>query len=139
MFSEELLRTLESELSQLDEAARFEYRNRNSNAIVVHESPHLLILAGPGTGKSFLFRDRIKYWLPRHSEEAVYVSSFVRKLVADLRVEIEQDDEFEPVEWIKAARRTREKYTLTGSDAQTGFKIGDNEYPEKIYEALVPA
>jgi hypothetical protein len=29
-------------------------------------------------------------------------------------------------------------YTLTGSDAQKGLKVGDNEYPEKIYEALVP-
>ena len=48
------------------------------------------------------------------------------------------DDEFEPVEWIKAQRMAREKYTLSGSDSSKPFKVGDNEYPLKIYSALNP-
>lgn len=40
------------------------------------------------------------------------------------------------VEWIKATRRPREKYTVTGSDSRKSFKIGDNEYPSKVYSAL---
>ena len=46
------------------------------------------------------------------------------------------NDEFEPIEWIKAARRPREKYTLSGSDAARPFKIGDNGSPAKIYAGL---
>jgi len=46
------------------------------------------------------------------------------------------DDDFRPMEWIRAVRRPREKYTLTGSDSTAAFKIGDNEYPAKVYLAL---
>lgn len=46
------------------------------------------------------------------------------------------DDDFRPMEWIKVVRRAREKYTLTGSDSTSSLKIADNEFPEKVYEAL---
>jgi hypothetical protein len=46
------------------------------------------------------------------------------------------DDQFESTGWIKVSRRTREKYLLTGSDAQRKFKVGDNEFPSKVHEAL---
>ena len=48
------------------------------------------------------------------------------------------DDDFEPVEWIKAVRGAREKYRLSGSDSRRPFKVGDNEYPGKVYVALHP-
>lgn len=46
------------------------------------------------------------------------------------------DDDFRTMEWIKAVRRPREKYTLTGSDSVAAFKIGDSEYPAKIFLSL---
>lgn len=46
------------------------------------------------------------------------------------------DTEFGPVEWIKAARRTREKYTISGSDGKLKTKIGENEFPTKIITRL---
>jgi hypothetical protein len=46
------------------------------------------------------------------------------------------DSDIGAVEWIKASRRPREKYTLTGSDSHSSFKVGDNEYPSKIFAAL---
>ena len=46
------------------------------------------------------------------------------------------DDQFESMGWIRASRRAREKYLLTGSDAKRKFKVGDNEFPSKVYEAL---
>lgn len=45
-------------------------------------------------------------------------------------------DQFESIGWIKASRRAREKYLLTGSDAQRKFKVGDNEFPLKVHETL---
>lgn len=46
------------------------------------------------------------------------------------------DDKFESAEWIKVARSARQKYVLTGSDAERFFRVGDNEYPAKIFEQL---
>ena len=45
-------------------------------------------MAGPGAGKSFLFLDRIRYWLAEHPDAQIHVATFVRKLVADLESEI---------------------------------------------------
>lgn len=46
------------------------------------------------------------------------------------------DDEFRPMEWIKAVRKSREKYTLTGSDSLASFKVADSDYPARIYRSL---
>jgi hypothetical protein len=46
------------------------------------------------------------------------------------------DDNFRPMEWIKAARSRHERYTLTGSDVVKALKIADSDYPLRIYEAL---
>lgn len=36
--------------------------------------------------------------------------------------------------WIKARRQKREKYAITGSDGKLNYKIGDSDFPEKIYQ-----
>jgi len=46
------------------------------------------------------------------------------------------DDQIESMGWIRVSRRAREKYLLTGSDARRKFRVGDNEFPSKVYEAL---
>ena len=46
------------------------------------------------------------------------------------------DDDPNAGEWIKAARQPRQKYSITGSDDRKVCKIGDNEYPAKIYAAI---
>lgn len=46
------------------------------------------------------------------------------------------DDNHGPAEWIKAARRTREKYAISGSDGKLKTKIGENEFPAKIISYL---
>lgn len=42
-------------------------------------------------------------------------------------------DEDHKDEWVKAARKRNEKYSITGSDERRVFKVGDNEYPLKIF------
>ena len=87
-FAEEIAE-IEPLLAALANPDRIAYRNANAGAIATHSASHLLIVAGPGSGKSFLFLERIQHWLPRHPEAAIYVSSFVRKLVKDLQADID--------------------------------------------------
>src|SRR5215210_2305966 len=86
-FADEL-HELQRALSGLPNDDRVTFRNRNAAAIAGHGGTHLLVVAGPGAGKSFLFLDRIRYWLTEHESPSIYVASFVRKLVADLENEI---------------------------------------------------
>jgi superfamily I DNA/RNA helicase len=86
-FAEELAE-LGRALSGLPNDDRIAFRNRNAAAIANDDATRLLVVAGPGAGKSFLFLDRIRYWLAKHDSPSIYVASFVRKLVADLEGEI---------------------------------------------------
>ena len=52
----------------------------------------MLIVSGPGTGKSYLFLDRIDYWFQNNPDVNVFVTSFVRKLVADSQNDINKDE-----------------------------------------------
>jgi superfamily I DNA/RNA helicase len=83
---------LREELDALDNAGRTEYRNNNASAIARHSAAKFLIVSGPGTGKSHLFLERIDHWYQRNPSAKVLVTSFVRKLVADLQSDIEGDD-----------------------------------------------
>ena len=82
------LQTLSQQLDQLNAKERQTYRNLNTNTIAKHKAAKILIVSGPGTGKSHLFLDKIKYWYQNHSQASVLVTSFVRKLVADLQSDI---------------------------------------------------
>ncbi len=79
---------IEPALSALSSDEREAYRNEAAAAIATHEGARMLIVAGPGTGKSYLFLRRIKYWISRHGGLSVGVSTFVRKLVKDLESEV---------------------------------------------------
>ncbi|OQY02604.1 MAG: hypothetical protein B6I26_00155 [Desulfobacteraceae bacterium 4572_130] len=35
--------------------------------------------------------------------------------------------------WIKASRLKKEKYSVSGSDGKLSYKIGNNKFPEKIF------
>jgi len=91
-FADELA-AIEAALGALEGDERERYRNENAAAIATHPASKMLIVAGPGAGKSFLFMDRIKYWLPLNPGDSIYVSSFVRKLCKDLHDEIEANHE----------------------------------------------
>ena len=40
----------------------------------------------------------------------------------------------EEVEWAAIKRRTREKYSISGSDGKLKFKIGESDFPNKIFK-----
>ena len=45
-------------------------------------------------------------------------------------------DVHEEVEWISASRNRREMYSIKGSDGKLQFKIGRNDFPEKILKSV---
>jgi superfamily I DNA/RNA helicase len=75
-------------LNALSYPNRMTYRNDNAAHIATAEASKLLIVAGPGTGKTTLFISRIKHWLTLH-EEQIHVTTFVRKLVRDLEGDLD--------------------------------------------------
>ncbi len=52
------------------------------------------------------------------------------------KLKIILDEVHDQVEWIRVSRRPREKYSVSGSDGKLKFKIGGNEFPKKIFNAL---
>jgi superfamily I DNA/RNA helicase len=90
-FSGEELRKVAAELESLSPEERVTYRDKNAGAIAQHESKQILIVAGPGTGKSHIFKQRISFWLKRDAPARILALSFVRKLVADLHNDIQTD------------------------------------------------
>jgi len=86
------LKGVSERLDQLEERERREYRDKNASAIAKSDVRKMLIVSGPGTGKSYLFLDRIEEWLKNIPDASVFVTSFVRKLVADLENTIDKDE-----------------------------------------------
>ncbi|MCZ6639659.1 MAG: UvrD-helicase domain-containing protein, partial [Candidatus Dadabacteria bacterium] len=85
------LETLAKQLDSFSDDERFKYRNKNASSIAQHTASKILIVSGPGTGKSYLFLQRLKNWLEQDPQGKIFVTSFVRKLVADLHNEIDND------------------------------------------------
>ena len=44
------------------------------------------------------------------------------------------DEDHKEVEWLAIHRRVREKYKVTGSDGKLKYKIGENEFPIKVFK-----
>jgi superfamily I DNA/RNA helicase len=86
------LNAVRTQLDALPQNDRERYRNENAAAIAVHPAERMLIVSGPGTGKSHLFLNRIDHWFQQEPEARILVSSFVRKLVADLQSDIHNDE-----------------------------------------------
>ena len=43
------------------------------------------------------------------------------------------DNQHDPIEWISATRRPREMYAVKGSNGELDFKIGQNDFPDKLF------
>jgi len=104
------LQTLRGGLDTLSDDKRTEYRNQNASAIAQHRATKFLIVSGPGTGKSHLFLDRINNWYRQDARAKVFVTSFVRKLVADLQSDIDSDAELTNKQKSNIAASTLHKF-----------------------------
>lgn len=84
LFDGEELGTLREELDGLGDDDRVSFRNDNAQTIAQHPGAKILIVSGPGTGKSTVFKQRIIHWLESDPSSRILVLTFVRKLVSDL-------------------------------------------------------
>lgn len=79
-----------SALEKLSNSDRLTFRDDNAGEIATSTVTRLLVVAGPGAGKSRLFLARISHWLGLGGSGKIRVVSFVRKLVDDLRTGISE-------------------------------------------------
>jgi superfamily I DNA and RNA helicase len=85
------IKAIKLTLDKLTNPERTSKREEITDAIIADESSRLVILSGPGTGKTHLFLNRIKQLLNRDSNTKVLVTTFVKKLAKDLQSRINQE------------------------------------------------
>lgn len=145
-FGTEELNGLQTDLALLSDDERTQFRNDNAQTIAQHPATKILIVSGPGTGKSTLFKQRINNWLQANSASKILALSFVRKLVADLHSDIrgdhnltdEQKKQVEVFTLHKFARGVVEKNH--GSDMlrfSPHFRIISQSWKEKVWNDVL--
>lgn len=121
-FDDEELGALAEELDSLNPADRKSFRDENAQAIAKYHADRLLIVAGPGTGKSTLFKQRILSWLEKDNAARILALSFVRKLVADLQSDIQNDPTLTDGQKNQAEVFTLHKYARSIVERNHGTK-----------------
>ncbi len=86
------LKSISNSLDAFPDNERTRFRNENALAIAQIPSERVLIVSGPGTGKSTIFKQRIDHWLQDSPLARVLALSFVKKLVVDLNNDIQGDE-----------------------------------------------
>jgi len=121
-FESSEIKMLSKRLDALSDDKREEYRNQNALAIAQHHADKILIVSGPGTGKSHLFLDRINHLYQKDQNARVVVTSFVRKLVADLQNDIESDEKLSDGQKRKITVSTLHKFARSIVEKNHGTK-----------------
>jgi superfamily I DNA/RNA helicase len=121
-FEDRELDALGKELDALALADRRDFRDANARAVARHLAIRMLIVAGPGTGKSTLFKERILFWLEQDGSAKILALSFVRKLVADLAADVQNDTTLTNEQKRQAHTSTLHKYARSVVEQNHGTK-----------------
>jgi superfamily I DNA/RNA helicase len=121
-FQDQELDALQRELDSFTRAEREAFRDANTRAVATHPAGRMLIVSGPGTGKSRLFRDRILFWLKQDRAGRILALSFVRKLVADLDADIQTDTSLSDAQKDQIDICTLHKYARSVVEQNHGTK-----------------
>jgi hypothetical protein len=121
-FEDRELDALSNELNALEPAERRNFRDANARAVARHSAIRMLIVAGPGTGKSTLFKERILFWLEQQASAKILALSFVRKLVADLAADVQNDTTLTAEQKRQADIFTLHKYARSVVEQNHGTK-----------------
>jgi superfamily I DNA/RNA helicase len=132
-FSDRELNTIAAELESLSPEEREKYRDENAAAIAQHQSRRILIVAGPGTGKSHIFKQRVLFWLSRNAAAKILALSFVRKLVADLHNDIQNDEGLTDAQKSQCDIFTLHKYARSVVEQNRGTR----EWPFAPYFRII--
>lgn len=94
--SKDHMQRLKADLERMNTTERTELRDSISSEIIDDVSDKIIILSGPGTGKSHLFINKIKAILNIKPDAKILVTTFVSKLAKELGDKIEHDIELQP-------------------------------------------
>ncbi len=87
------LKQICTELTNLSNTERLAKRSEISDAIITDNSNKLVVLSGPGTGKTYLFLNKIKHLLKKDPKSKILITTFVKKLADDLQDKINLEHE----------------------------------------------
>ena len=133
-FDADELSRLRSELDDLADEARVQFRNENARTIAQHGVTKLLIVSGPGTGKSTVFKHRIVHWLENNQSAKILVLSFVRKLVTDLKNDIQNATELSEEQKTHVEVHTLHRYARSVVEKNHG----SSELKFQSYLRIIP-
>lgn len=142
MFEPEELFSAAASLDLLSEEERVQFRDKNALDIAQSPSSKTLIISGPGTGKSTLFKKRIDHWLREDPLGRVLALSFVKKLVIDLQSDIEGDSSLSDEQKSKVSVLTLHGYARSIVERNHGtvrlrfrphLKIIDSDWQEVVW------
>jgi superfamily I DNA/RNA helicase len=122
------LAQIRTTLEDLENSERISFRNLNATAIAQHSASRILIVAGPGAGKSHLFMTRIDFWLGVDPGCRIYVATFVRKLVRDL----ESDVTNRVAEELQSQISVSTLHSLARSVLERGHGTSDRPYQPHV-------
>jgi superfamily I DNA/RNA helicase len=137
---------LREQLDGLSYEERVQFRNDNAQNISRHPGVKILIVSGPGTGKGTVFKQRIVHWLEGVPDARILVLSFVRKLVTDLRNDIQNAAELTEEEKLQIDVHTLHKYARSvvernhGTSALTfgpHFRIIGHNWKEVVWDDVL--
>ncbi len=132
-FNPQELEKISNQLDQLEETERKNFRDKNRKSIAETKSQKLLIVSGPGTGKTLLFLDRIKYWLKKNPDAKVFVTTFVKKLAEDLNGAINKEQELTDKQKKQITVFTLHKFARSIVEKN----CGTSEWPFKTYFKII--
>ncbi len=84
---------LKTDLAKMNASQRTKLREKITNEIINDLSERLVIVSGPGTGKSHLFLKKIKFILKQNPNAKILITTFVAKLSKELNDKIQNDPE----------------------------------------------
>jgi hypothetical protein len=87
VFTGEQVAQITTQLSLMTDDERRTFTKSNASKIAGSSATRMLVVSGPGTGKSWLFDDRITHWGTEHNG-TILVTTFARKLAADLETHL---------------------------------------------------
>ena len=90
-----IIHQLKADLEKLDSPQRRKLRDDITLEIINDISDKLVILSGPGTGKSHIFVNKIKSVLNINPDAKILVTTFVNKLAKELSEKIQSDSELQ--------------------------------------------
>lgn len=111
-----LTATREEEIEKLPPTERIALRDQMCQAIVDSDHPKQLILSGAGTGKTFLFKEKVAKWVKAGvPPEKILITSFINFIVNDLKAAFKPKyPEVEVLTLHKLAKATLHKYLQAG-------------------------